>query len=38
LKNVKTISASNLNTYDIVWASKIIFEQDSIDVLEKIFE
>jgi len=38
LKNVKTISASNLNTYDIAWASKIIFEQDSIDVLEKIFE
>jgi large subunit ribosomal protein L4 len=38
LKDVKTVNASQLATYDIVWASKIIIEQDSIDVLEKIFE
>ncbi|HOY38308.1 MAG: 50S ribosomal protein L4 [Bacteroidales bacterium] len=36
LKNVKVITASDLSTYDIMWASTLMFEQESIDVLEKI--
>jgi large subunit ribosomal protein L4 len=38
LGNVRTVSASNLATYDIVWASKIMLEQESIDVLEQILD
>lgn len=36
LKDVKVICACDLSTYDIIWASTLMFEQESIDVLEKI--
>ena len=36
LRDVKVINACDLSTYDIMWASTLMFEKDSIDVLEKI--
>ncbi|NLA25364.1 MAG: 50S ribosomal protein L4 [Bacteroidales bacterium] len=36
LKDVKVITASDLSTYDIMWASTLMFEQESIDVLDRI--
>lgn len=38
LGDVKTVSVSQLATYDIVWASKLMFEQEAIDVLEQILD
>ncbi len=36
LSDVKVITASDLSTYDVMWASTLMFEQESIDVLERI--
>ena len=34
LKDVNVVTASDLSTYDIMWASVLVMEEKSIDVFE----
>jgi len=36
LKGVKTVIASELNTYEIVWAEKLLITESSVDILRRI--
>ena len=36
LKSVKTVLASELNTYEIMWAEKLLITESSIDILRRI--
>lgn len=36
LKGVKTVIASELNTYEVVWAEKLLITESSVDILRRI--